>query len=453
MKNTKLLPFRSYKEEDVVNLFSLHPMYASESTNLNSQNEIRNGGAAGTFVKVENGNFNQDVVDYQHPDFLGKNNQNGLNRAGVSNSRPLPFVQSDTHPVNPLTLMPTDGNDMPLGITLNTTAIGDENGEKLLYNKMKKEELQAVLPGETVPVATKGVFTFHVESFDGAAIAQDNDAHTWGVSTDGVDGEFTLNIGEMIEALYPHFKKDGTAFVGPRLKVVVSCLTIAGEVIRTNFGLSTQTRHNEWEDHTFFENNYVGSPFIFGTPDGNDYTQAHWKNLRVYDADTGNLIVLCTLNDADYNTAVGDLIPNGVNLHSNSPSEFTPVGKVMLDSNNSYSGGCRKSNLGSKYGFAHQTGVSIINSGIKTSSSYGPIAGYDGLPYLDGSDQVFSREIGKITLCDPDDPFRFGTIIGTGSMHSEKTDGIYSDIFWKNTLPIVGRDDSKINYYMIKIGE
>jgi len=249
MKNTKLLPFRSYKEEDVVNLFALHPMYASESTNLNSQNEIRNDGAAGTFVKIENGNFNQDIVDYQHPDFLGKNNQNGFN-GGVSTSRPLPFVESDTHPVNPLTLMPTDGYDMPLGITLNTTAIGDENGEKLLYNKMKKEELQAILPGETVPVATKGVFTFHAESFDGAAIAQGDGGNTFGVSTDGVDGEFTLNIGEMAQTLYPYFKKDGSSN-NLRFKVVVSCLTTAGTVIRTNFGLSTQTRQNEWEDTLF----------------------------------------------------------------------------------------------------------------------------------------------------------------------------------------------------------
>jgi hypothetical protein len=465
MKNTKLLPFRSYEEEDVVNLFSLHPMYASESTNLNSQTEIRNDGAAGTFVKIENGNFNQDIVDYQHPDFLGKSNQNGFNgygNAAVSTSRPLPFVVSETYPVNPLNIMPTEGYDMPLGITLNTTAIGDENGEKLLYNKMKKEELQAILPGETVPVATKGVFTFHVESFDGAAIAQDDGGDTFGVSTDGVDGEFRLNIMSVTETLYPRLKKDGTDFNDLRFRVVVSCLTTAGTLIRTNLangssssnvGFSTQTKNNEWEDHTFIQNDNQGFAMIFGTSDGNDYTQAHWRNLRVYDADTGNLIILCMLNDTDVTLAVGDLIPNGVNLQSNSPSEFTPVGRVTLDSYNSYSGGCRKSNLGIKYGFAHQTGVSVINSGIKTSSSYGPINGYDGLHYIDGTDQVFTRELGKIAICKPTDPFCFGTIIGTGSMHSEKTDGIYSDIFWKNTLPIGQKDDSKINYYMIKIGK
>ncbi len=463
MKNTKLLPFRSYKEEDIVNLFALHPMYASESTNLNSPTEIRNDGAAGTFVKIENGNFNQDIVDYQHPDFLGKNNQNGF-RGGVSTSRPLPFVESDTHPVNPLNLMPTEGYDMPLGITLNTTAIGDENGERLLYNKMKKEELQAILPGETVPVATKGVFTFHAESIDGAATSQSNNPDSFGVFTDGVDGEFELNIFNMTDTLYPTIKKNGTDFTDLRFRVVVSCNAAAGTVIRTNLangnnssnvGFSTQTRNNEWEDHTFIQNDNQGFPMIFGTSDGNDYTQAHWRNLRVYDADTGNLIILCMLNDTDSSVAEGASL-NGVTLKSNSPSEFTPVGTVTLTNSvgaNEYSGGCTKSNVGEEYGFGHLDGLSILNSGIKTSSSYGKVYNYQGSPYLDNGVQVFSRELGKIAVCDPTDPFSFGTIIGTGSMDTEKTDGIYSDIFGKNTLPIGQKDDSKINYYMIKIGK
>ncbi len=38
----------------------------------------------------------------------------------------------------------------------------------LLYNTTKKEELQAVLPGQTVPVVTKGIFTLSASAFDGA---------------------------------------------------------------------------------------------------------------------------------------------------------------------------------------------------------------------------------------------------------------------------------------------
>jgi len=46
-----------------------------------------------------------------------------------------------------------------LGITLRATLAYDENMEKLLYYARKLDELQAVLPGQAVPVATRGVFT------------------------------------------------------------------------------------------------------------------------------------------------------------------------------------------------------------------------------------------------------------------------------------------------------
>ena len=84
-----------------------------------------------------------------------------------------------------------------LGVTLNQTAKNDENGEKLLYNATKKEELQAVLPGQSVPVATKGIFTFGANAFDanttftvGAGIATAAGGKITGVAlgTTGQDG-------------------------------------------------------------------------------------------------------------------------------------------------------------------------------------------------------------------------------------------------------------------------
>ena len=42
----------------------------------------------------------------------------------------------------------------------------DENGEKLLYNPIKKDELQAVLSGQACPVATKGMFTFDESAYE-----------------------------------------------------------------------------------------------------------------------------------------------------------------------------------------------------------------------------------------------------------------------------------------------
>jgi len=147
----RLLPFRQYNEQDVVNVFALESDLALTGTQADGE------GSNGVFVKITNGNFNQDVVTYSNDSYLGQSS--------------LPFVGSDMYPSNPLTLSGAAAGDLPLGLTLNQTAKADENGEKLLYNTTKKEELQAVLPGQTVPVATKGIFTLAAEAFDGAASA------------------------------------------------------------------------------------------------------------------------------------------------------------------------------------------------------------------------------------------------------------------------------------------
>lgn len=145
----RLLPFRQYDEQDVVNLYALESGLALASTTGDGE------GSNGVLVKVTNGNFNQDVVTYASDDYLGKTD--------------YPFVGGDMYPSNPLTISGAASGDLPLGITLNQTAKADENGEKLLYNTTKKEELQAVLPGQSVPVATKGIFTLAAEAFDGSA--------------------------------------------------------------------------------------------------------------------------------------------------------------------------------------------------------------------------------------------------------------------------------------------
>ena len=58
----------------------------------------------------------------------------------------------------------------PLGLMLRDVRNKDENGENLLYYPRKKEELQCVVSGEAVPVATKGLFTINVRGLtDGIA--------------------------------------------------------------------------------------------------------------------------------------------------------------------------------------------------------------------------------------------------------------------------------------------
>ena len=150
----RLLPFRQYDEQDVVNIFALQNADVLESTTTDGK------GSNGVFVKVTDGNFNQDTVVYGTNAYLGKTD--------------YPFVGGDMYPTNPLEVAAAGSGDAPLGLTLNQTAKTDENGEKLIYNATKKEELQAVLPGQSVPVATKGIFTIGInglEASDNAGFA------------------------------------------------------------------------------------------------------------------------------------------------------------------------------------------------------------------------------------------------------------------------------------------
>ena len=51
----RLLPFRQYSDNDVVNLFANQTVDSAPSTNGN--------GSAGVMVKVLSGNLNKDVID------------------------------------------------------------------------------------------------------------------------------------------------------------------------------------------------------------------------------------------------------------------------------------------------------------------------------------------------------------------------------------------------------
>jgi len=145
----RLLPFRQYDDQDVVNMYALVDAGVNESvTGVGT-------GDAGVFVKVSAGNFDLDPVSYSSDSYLGKTD--------------YPFVGANQyHKVN-LKVTPAASGDLTncLGLTLRQTAKTDENGEKLLYYRQKAEELMCVLPGQAVPVATRGIFTLSKDAIDG----------------------------------------------------------------------------------------------------------------------------------------------------------------------------------------------------------------------------------------------------------------------------------------------
>ena len=144
----RILPFRQYSDHDVVNIYSVIDYDVNDSTTDSGR------GDAGMFVKVSDGNFDNDPVTYQENSYLGKSD--------------YPFLgTTEMYPQVNLKITGAKGEDHCLGMTLYQTAKNDENGEKLLYNPQKQEELQAMLPGQAVPVLTKGIVTLATAAFDG----------------------------------------------------------------------------------------------------------------------------------------------------------------------------------------------------------------------------------------------------------------------------------------------
>jgi hypothetical protein len=140
----RLYPFRQYSDIDVINMFANSTCDDNPFTNGN--------GSAGVFVKVNAGNLDLDPITYGTNAYLGKTD--------------YPFLGAAQYPSVPLTFTAATNDAPVLGITLNQTLAFDENGEKLLYNPIKKAELQAVLSGQAVPVATRGMFTLNDTAID-----------------------------------------------------------------------------------------------------------------------------------------------------------------------------------------------------------------------------------------------------------------------------------------------
>jgi hypothetical protein len=140
----RLLPFRQYAEQDVINLYS--------NDVCNDSTDTRGNGDAGVLVKVVSGNINQGPTLYDHntPSTIS------WNTAGI------PHLGKDGYPIVPLKVGVVAAGELKenvLGLTLYQTALKDENGEKLLYYPQKKLETQSVLSGEAVPILMKGVVT------------------------------------------------------------------------------------------------------------------------------------------------------------------------------------------------------------------------------------------------------------------------------------------------------
>lgn len=155
----RLLPFRDYDEHDVVNLFKSAGTLDKFIDLSDATKRSTPEGDAGVFVTVSQGELNTSSTDWDPVDVKS-------NPTSLLGKTDYPHVGRNTYPQASLSVSPTAGTDTEscIGITLRQTVARDENGENLLYNPIKKDELYGVLPGEAVPVLSKGLITLSSEA-------------------------------------------------------------------------------------------------------------------------------------------------------------------------------------------------------------------------------------------------------------------------------------------------
>ena len=135
----KLRPFRDYDEHDVLNLFS----YDTTGLTAGSSSITK-----GTLVKIATGWKNYDS---------GVELGGGLEFIGSAGTLAPGNVVSQRYGVTAKVVVSTTG-ETPIGMMLYDVRDADENGELLKYKPRKAAEMQAVIPGQAVPVVTRGIF-------------------------------------------------------------------------------------------------------------------------------------------------------------------------------------------------------------------------------------------------------------------------------------------------------
>ncbi len=121
-------PLRDYSEHDVINLFKLNTATGSKATP----------------VVISNSGWNTSVALPK----VFSNLANGQNNGNTYSPR---------WEIYPAVRAAASG-EKPLGLTLYDTREVNFLGYPLLYDKQRRDELQAVVSGQAVPIVRKGLF-------------------------------------------------------------------------------------------------------------------------------------------------------------------------------------------------------------------------------------------------------------------------------------------------------
>ncbi len=125
----RFYPLHDINEHDIVNLYSLDV----------------SSGLAGQLVKISTGTANPSNFDGWSAGSVG---------ASIGGTASFRYETK----AKVTATVSGDNRYNALGLTLYSTLELDENGQPLKYNIPRAKEIGAVISGETVPVATKGLF-------------------------------------------------------------------------------------------------------------------------------------------------------------------------------------------------------------------------------------------------------------------------------------------------------
>ena len=144
-----LKPFRQFDEHDVINLFT-YDVSATVTAGVQAN--------AGMIVGLTSGGWKagEDIHDLSatQPNAAVNNNSYGNTLSLRYNL--LAEVAAFAGATDDGLTIPR-----PLGMLLHDVRTLDENGEDLRYYPRKADEMQVVVPGQAVPIVTRGMFLFH----------------------------------------------------------------------------------------------------------------------------------------------------------------------------------------------------------------------------------------------------------------------------------------------------
>ena len=193
---TRLLPFRQYDDNDVINFYSLD----AET------------GEAGSVVRVSSADLDTEPVKYVE--------RTDSNSWDATLGHGLSLYPEVTYKVTKCT--GTGATQRALGIMLRDVRNKDENGENLLYYPRKKEELQCVVSGEAVPVLTRGLLTVNAKALQGGlppainslAISSLNGTLTGVAHDSATANQKNVSVGKFIGTGYRESLTTTDAFAG-----------------------------------------------------------------------------------------------------------------------------------------------------------------------------------------------------------------------------------------------